>query len=132
LLRDFWDTEADTDPSKMDLIQFLVVLAVAFGICKLEWENFQFRIRKIGPVELDQIISTQADERERDISELRKRVQALERAQSGRVLEAQSLSSPEPEELKGLLERFLSNYAAWSFSPTRISTWGSSKRTSKN
>ena len=50
LVRDFRGPEDDTDPSKKDLIGFLFFLAIAGGICS---------------------ISAQANERERDISELR-------------------------------------------------------------
>jgi hypothetical protein len=114
LMGRIWDPNPDSDPTKMELAYLLVAFAVAFGICKLEWEKFQFRITKIGPVELHQIVSTQANEHVSDIAELRTRIEALEAARTTvkkGVVDKDKFS--QREDLKGLLENFLSTHAPW-------------------
>lgn len=127
---DFWDNEPDADPTKTDLIGFLFILLIAGAICALEWEKLPFRISKIGPIELSEVVSGQAHEHAIAFDELRKRIEKLEEVQ--RKLAAQNHpsivappASPDPQELEGLLERFFARYDSWSFSPLRIAKWGS-------
>jgi hypothetical protein len=116
---DAWDINDEKDPSKTDLAKFLFVLAIAGSICSLEWEKFPFRITKIGPIELGDVVSAQASERARDISELRKRVEALESALTPDKKAEFEAKHRDCERLKQSLEQFLSD-RPYNFSPERI------------
>jgi hypothetical protein len=129
LIWDFSDPAPDADPSKNDLIGFLLILVAAGGICALEWEKFPFRISKIGPIELGDVVSGQVHEHAVAVDELRKRIEKLEEGQRRLALD-DSLSVEPPStqsnerEMEAPLERFLSKYNS-PFSPSRIVTWGS-------
>jgi hypothetical protein len=128
LIWDSIDNDEDKDPSKKDLIGFLFVLTIAGAICSLEWEKLPFRISKIGPIELSDVVSGQAHEHAVAFDELRKRIDKLEEGQRKLALEARQLDAAPPThpnelELEALLERFLAKYDS-PFSPLRIATWG--------
>jgi hypothetical protein len=128
LIRDSMDEVEDKDPSKTELIGFLFVLTVAGAICSLEWEKLPFRISKIGPIELSEVVSGQAHEHAVAFDELRKRIDKLEEGQLKLALETRQLDAappihPNESELEALLERFLAKYGS-PFSPLRIATWG--------
>jgi hypothetical protein len=130
LILDSMDSDEDKDPSKKDLIGFLFVLTVAGAICSLEWEKLPFRISKIGPIELSDVVSGQAHEHAVAFDELRKRIDKLEEDQRKLASEKPQLATPsatKPNEadLEALVSRFLSKYNDWSFSPLRIAKWGS-------
>jgi hypothetical protein len=109
------------EPSKVDLVDLIIFCSLGLAFCALPWEQYQFRIRKIGPVELEQIVSAQAQERDEGLHELRKRVEAIEAGRSLGVDE-QRLDSRD-EELARFVKSFLSAHNA-PFSPLRISSWG--------
>ena len=88
------------------------------------------KIKKIGPIEFEQVLSTQAREHAVELHELHERIEAVAEAQqrpsgkSGNLAGLPSLSRNQMEELERILKRFFSSYA-YAFSPSRIVVWGS-------
>jgi hypothetical protein len=118
----FTDEKPSWEPSKIGLIDFIIFCTIGLALCALPWERYQFRIRRIGPLEIEQIVSAQARERDEGLHELRQRVEAVEVAGRPRSDNKSKLAARE-EELAGLIKSFLSVHKA-PFSPTRLAVWG--------
>jgi hypothetical protein len=123
LVLNFVDTGEDKDPSKMEIVYLLVGFGIAFGICNLEWEKFQFRITKIGPVEFHNIVSAQAEERDAALNEVGQHIKKLEKQIRESALKA-NIPAPEmkssSEDLKKELAEFLMANSHAAYSPLRI------------
>jgi hypothetical protein len=89
---------------------------VGLAVCALPWDHYQFRIRKIGPVEFDDILSTQARERDEGLHELRQHVEAIAAAHPDNGDKASR-----EEELAGLIKGFLSRARNKPYSSRAIS-----------
>jgi hypothetical protein len=82
------------------------------------------RIRKVGVVEFERVINTQAKEHAAELAELYSRIEELET--SIRRLDSVAPISEYFSELdlRPLLEKFLSQHQPRAFSPLRIQQWG--------
>jgi hypothetical protein len=124
LISYFVGQKPEWEPSEIDLVDFILFCFIGLGLCALPWERYQFRIRRIGPVEFEQILSAQARERDEALHEIRQRVQDLETKQ--RVVGVDERKTPpisvDPK-LTQLLKAFLETNKR-AFSPLRIATWG--------
>jgi hypothetical protein len=111
--------KADWEPAKFDLISLIIFCFLGLAVCLLPWENYQVKIAKIGPFELREALSAQAQERELDIHELSKHIEKLEGAAPGGDDEAPAAAA-ESNTLLGLLKNFFKDNERYSFNASRI------------
>ena len=109
----------DWEPAKFDLISLIIFCFLGLAVCLLPWENYQVKIAKIGPFELREALSAQAQEREFDIHELSKHIEKLEGAAPGGDDEAPAAAA-ESNTLLGLLKNFFKDNERYSFNASRI------------
>ncbi|WP_417566620.1 hypothetical protein [Marinobacter sp.] len=91
----------------------------------IPWSKLGLKITKIGGVEFQQVLSTQASEHAEELSYLAEQIEALEdRVRQGDEL-AEIHEMLQGNELRDLLLKFLKHFAPTAFSPRRIRAWGS-------
>ena len=95
------------------LIAGTIVALFAFA----PWKSMGLSLRKIGFVEFERVINTQAMERIIDLTELRGRIEKLERVGIDE-------DRPRSDDVKSQLSKFLREHRRWAFSPLRIQQWG--------
>ena len=94
----------------------------------IPWDKLGFRITKIGGIEFKEIVSEQASENAEEFSYLEDRIEYLEVKLHSMDEMAQFHESFERPELRDLLLEFLTKYKKWSFSPSRIKSWGTQQQ----
>lgn len=112
-------------PTDLGLPTLFVFSSTAIFLLLLPWEKFGLRLKKIGGIEFEQIVETQATEHAEEYAEIDKRLSDLENALR--------ITNPTYEigekffapELRKLLVDFLTQHNAAPISPLRILTWGS-------
>lgn len=116
-------------PDKLGL-PYLISFSVIGGILfMIPWGRYGLRIKKVGPIEFQEILSTQADEHTKEIVELREQISSLRNLKSEGENYSDtaygSIAQPPSLELRRLLITFLTEYQHWAFSPIRVQYWGS-------
>jgi len=112
-------------PSDLGIIQ-LILVGTAILLCALApWKALGLRLRKVGIVEFDRVISGQAAEHAEELTELRTRIDEMESTQ--RRLDDISPISEHLEDvaLIPLVTKFLHEHRPTPYSPLRIREWGS-------
>ena len=88
------------------------------------WNEVRMLFKKIGPLELQGILDTQAHERDEDLSNVEERLTTLE----DKVFKSDELDfirkSFDSPKLRGLLIAFLTAHEPTPYSPLRIKKWG--------
>lgn len=116
----FLNREPAWEPAKLDIIDLMVFCFVGLIVCLLPWEHYRLRLRKIGPLEFEQILSTQAEERDAGFHEIRQRLATIEASHSSRIKEKNELAN---DDLTRLVKSLLAAHKV-AFSPARIAAWG--------
>jgi hypothetical protein len=106
------------DPTKLDLTHLIIFLLLGFALCLLPLEQYKLQIKRIGPVEFEQVLSAQAQEHAEDMHEVRQRIEAIDSVKRGRGSDQGDLISRD-QKLQDLLKQFLSTNKI-PFSPSRI------------
>ncbi len=110
-------------PSSLGLPAILLFTASILFLLHLPWKKMGLRIKKIGAIEFEEIIKTQASEHTEEIAYLQSKITQIELKFSKQVNSAAEQLPPE-DDIKNLILSFLTEYSQWSFSPLRIQNWG--------
>lgn len=127
------DPVTNAAPDKVGIPTLLGILIAIVALTALPLQKMGIKVQKVFGVEFASVVQAQADERVREIAELRnqlvnleKRVTASESSKGGSSNEGLRIRR-DLEPLQAELARFLLQYRKWAFSPTRIHNWGASQ-----
>lgn len=76
------------DPEKVNLESLIIFSVAGIALVLIPWDKYGLVIKKVGPVEFDQVLSGQAEEHIQEITELRKQIRILSEAQDRLAHEA--------------------------------------------
>ncbi len=121
----------DAKPSEFGLGAVLIFCLTGLVIILVPWGTLGLRLKKIGPLEFEQVISTQKKEQSESVAFLQRQIDELKKAfeasPSG-VERVEPLSEPHPSfVLPNVLQKFLKNYPGRFFSPFTIKNWGAKR-----
>ena len=120
------------DPSKLGLSNLIIFSILGLCVFLIPWHEYGLKLRKFGPFEFEQILTTQAKEHADEISELRGRIKLLEGlAQNDVAVSTVAKQMPlktEDGTLRDLILKFLESHSKWAFSPSRIVSWGAKQQ----
>ena len=102
------------------LIAGTVVMLVALA----PWNSLQLRLKKVGFVEFERVVNTQAKEHVEAFAELRARIEELENRIQGLDGVSKIADHLSEVDLTPLLLRFLEQFRPRAFSPVKIRQWG--------
>jgi hypothetical protein len=115
-------------PKELGVVQLILAGTAILLFALAPWKALGLRLRKVGFLEFDRVISGQAVEHAQELTELRTRLDELETRTLGLDGTAGISEHVEDLELVPLLTKFLSDYRPEAFSPLRIRDWGSRQR----
>ncbi len=119
------DPENSASPQALQLGNLVLAAFAVLILALVPWHKLGLRIRKIGAIEFDRVVSTQAKEYAEEFSEQRARIVELERLVHG-MDEISGLSKHfASQTLRPLVLDFLNRFQPTAFSPLRIRQWGS-------
>lgn len=107
------------DPDKFGLPTTLVVLIVILIVINLPWGKMGFRIKKVGMIELENVVKTQARGNSKELADLQQQIDELK----AKLLENTEHLNTD-NSLDDLVKKFLTQYSQWAFSALRIKKWG--------
>ncbi|MEH6548282.1 MAG: hypothetical protein V7701_17735 [Sneathiella sp.] len=115
-------------PKELGLSGVFLFFTTVLILIWIPWDKLGLRITKIGGIEFKEIVAEQASENAEEFSYLQDRIEYLE----GKLHSMDELAvfheKFEGPELRNLLLEFLDNYKIWSFSPSRIMSWGAQQQ----
>lgn len=112
-------------PKELQLVNLIIFSLSILILVLVPWNKMGIRIRKIGTVEFDRVVSGQARENAEEFAELRARIEELEGRTDG-MDEINSITEHfSGIELRPLLLKFLKSYEPKAYSPLKIYKWGS-------
>lgn len=124
-------------PKDLGLVTIFIFIVTILGIAWVPWDKLGLKIKKIGVVEFEDIVTTQHTEHKDDIANLYKRIKELEQINTNMAsrckehkLALDHASCPvgkctSEDEINVLLMQFLTKWPKHKFSSTRILNWGS-------
>ncbi len=119
----------DVKPSELGLGAALIFCLASLAIVLVPWGMFGLHLKKIGPLEFREVISTQKKEQSESVTFLQNQIEQLKGAlekKVGSAVDAESSFRPTPSiALSVLVEKFLRNYPGRFFSPFKVKSWGS-------
>jgi predicted house-cleaning noncanonical NTP pyrophosphatase (MazG superfamily) len=107
------------DPNNFGLPSTLIILIIILITINLPWDRMGFRIKKIGMIELENVVKTQARGNSTELADLQQQIDELK---SKLTQEDRELSTD--KNLDTLVTNFLGQYSQWAFSASRIRKWG--------
>jgi len=107
------------DPDKFGLPTTLVVLIVILIVINLPWDKMGFRVKKIGMIELENVVKTQARGNSKELADLQRQIDELKAKLPEKTEDLNTDSR-----LDDLVTKFLNQYSQWAFSALRIKKWG--------
>lgn len=110
------------DPEKFGLPTSLVFLIVILIVINLPWDRMGLRIKKIGMIELENVVKTQARGNSKELADLQRQIDELKAKLPKKANELDT-----DRELDDLVTKFLNRYSQWAFSALRIKKWGASQ-----
>lgn len=105
------------DPEKFGLPAIFISLISTIIIVNLPWNKLGFRIKKIGMIELENVVKGQAQNNSKELADLQKQIDELKSEKSENELSNDKDSDE-------LIIKFLEKYSQWAFSAFRIKKWG--------
>ncbi|MBA6357499.1 MULTISPECIES: hypothetical protein [unclassified Colwellia] len=118
------DPKSYPSPKELGLSGVFLFFVTSLILIWIPWDKLGLRITKIGGIEFKEIVAEQASENAEEFSYLEERIEYLETKLHSMDDLAQFHESFERPELRDLLLEFLTKYNKWSFSPSRIKSWG--------
>jgi len=112
-------------PSELGVIQLILAGTAILLFALAPWKALGLRLRKVGILEFDRVISGQAAEHAEVLAEFRTRLDELETMVRGMSEIAPISEHLEDLDLVPLITRFLSDHRPTAYSPLRIRDWGS-------
>lgn len=107
------------DPSKFGFPIILLTAIVIITFVNIPWHALGFRVKRIGMVELEQVVKRQAVNKSNELADLQKQIDELKS-----LISKDNAQKPVEHELDDLVLKFLSQYNQWAFSALRIKRWG--------
>jgi hypothetical protein len=114
-------------PNSLGLVPLILAGTAILLFSLAPWKAFGMRIRKVGFLEFERVMSGQASEMAIELTELRARVDELETKVHGQDSVGPITDHFEAIELSPLLIKFLKEFQPTAFSPLRIRDWGGRK-----
>ncbi|MEH0157317.1 hypothetical protein V6R21_24600 [Limibacter armeniacum] len=105
------------DPEKFGLPTTLIALIVILIVINLPWDKMGFRVKKIGMIELENVVKTQARGNSKELADLQRQIDELKAKLPEKTEDNDS-------SLDDLVTKFLNQYSQWAFSALRIKKWG--------
>ena len=118
------DTKNYPAPKELGLSGVFLFFVTLLILIWIPWDKLGLRITKIGGIEFKEIVAGQASENAEEFSYLEDRIEYLETKLHSMDSLAQFHETFERPEVRELLLEFLTKYKQWSFSPSRIKSWG--------
>jgi hypothetical protein len=116
------------DPAKYGLPSILISSIAILFATNIPWNKLGFRIKKIGMIELEQVVKGQAKNNSKELADLQKQIDDLKtKLQSNETVNATVNDLFEDNPLDQLIIKFLSQYNQWAFSALRIKKWGAQR-----
>ncbi len=110
------------NPSEYGLPEILLAAVILLTFINIPWNKLGFRIKKIGVIELEQVIKGQAQSNSSEFADLQRQIDELKKWHQG--IEYKKSTENDLDEL---VVKFLKRYGQWAFSALRIQTWGGSR-----
>ena len=107
------------DPDKFGFPAILIALISTIIVINLPWNKLGFRIKKIGIIELENVVKGQAQNNSKELADLQKQIDELKSK-----LSANKIELTDENNCDGLVMKFLEKYNQWAFSALRIRRWG--------
>lgn len=115
-------------PKELGLPIILMFSVSLLVFAFIPWEQVRLIFKKIGPFELQEMLNTQANERDKELSEIDERLTTLEdKVFTGDETSFITKSFYGPK-LRQLLVKFLSEYEPTAYSPTKIKKWAAKQK----
>ncbi len=118
---------ATVSPKDLELSNLLLFSVASFLFFSIPWHKLGLSLKKFGPLEFERKLEGQSEEHIKNISELENKIAELEAAiaASGHQVQVSAIQpTPEEQEMRDLIVKFLTNFKQWSFSPSRMESWG--------
>lgn len=115
-------------PSDLELSTISIFAFIVLLLCVVPWGSMGLRIRKIGVLEFEQVIQTQAGEHAEEIGDLLLRVEGIEKELRRHDEMAELSENLASQKLRPLLFRFLRENYPKAYSPVRIRSWGGQQK----
>jgi len=112
-------------PANLGVVQLILAGTVILLFALAPWRALGLRIRKVGFVEFERVLSGQANENAMEFTELRTRIEELETKIRGLDDVGPVTEHLEDMELYPLLSKILNENKPTALSPLRIREWGS-------
>lgn len=112
-------------PKELGVIQMILAGTVILLFALAPWKALGLRLRKVGFLEFERVVSGQAAEHAQELTELRTRLDEMEVKVRGIDEIAPISEHLEDVDLRPLLNKFLEQHRPTAFSPLRIRDWGS-------
>jgi len=112
-------------PQELQLGNLILAAFAILILAIVPWYKLGLRIRKIGALEFDRVVSTQANEYAEEFSELRTRIVELEAMVQGLDEISETSKYFAAQTLRPLVSDFLKAFQPTAYSPLRIREWGS-------
>jgi hypothetical protein len=112
-------------PANLGVVQLILAGTLILLFALAPWRALGLRIRKVGFVEFDRVLSGQANENTLEFTELRTRIEELDTKMRGLDDVTPISEHLEDLELYPLLSKLLNENSATALSPLRIREWGS-------
>lgn len=120
--------EVSASPQELGVSSVFLFFTTLLILIWIPWEKLGLKITKIGGIEFKEIVAEQASENAEEFGYLENRIEFLEQKVHAMNQLDQVVESFRNPELKNLLLKFLTKYKKWSFSPSRIITWGAQQQ----
>jgi len=118
------DPKTYASPKELQLSNLLIFSLSVLLFILVPWGKLGIRIRKIGSVEFDRVVSGQAKEHAEEFAELHARIKELEGKVRG-MNEVEAITvSIVTQDLRPLILKFLNDFQPNAYSPLRINKWG--------
>jgi hypothetical protein len=118
---------SDAKPSELGLGAVLIFCLTGLAIVLVPWSILGLRLKKIGPLEFEQVISTQKKEQGESIAFLQNQIDQLKVAvdtRSGAAERIEKEIRSARSTVPALVEQLLQRYPGRFFSPYTIKSWG--------
>jgi hypothetical protein len=116
-----------TSPKDLELSNLLLFSSASFLFFAIPWHKLGLSLKKFGPLEFERKLEGQSEEHIKDISALENKIAELEAAivASRPQIQVSAIQpTSEEKEIRALIVKFLTDFEQWSFSPSRIESWG--------
>lgn len=122
------DPRQSASPQDLQLGNVMIAALAILVLAVVPWQKLGLRIRKIGAIEFDRVVSTQANEYAEEFSEQRTRIVELEKMVHALDDTSETSKYFAAQNLRPLVIEFLNAFQPTAYSPRRIREWGARQR----